>query len=184
MDRINKFLEKVTALEDGTILNKATGKEIKQYLGKSGYMYVFIDKVGFVPIHQLVAATFIPKTGLNPDGTKIVGLYEVNHKDKDRTNNKLENLEWCDRSYNLKYSDIRKNRPDLSKKVFAWNPDTDEYCVYPSLREAARKNEVGPSNLYNHIKTGKSYYGIYLFYMGDSTAEEFHDYIKVLFQNS
>lgn len=183
MNKINDFLEKVTVLEDGTILNKETGKQLTQYLGNSGYMYVAI-KGCFVLVHRLIATAFLPKTGINPDGTPIVGEYQVNHKDKDRTNNKLENLEWCDRSYNLKYSDIRKNRPDLSKKVFVWNIETDDYSVYPSLRELSRNREVGISTLYYHIKTGKAYKNTYLFYMGDSTAEEFHEYIKELFQNS
>ena len=183
MSRIEKILEKVTVLEDGTILNKPAGKELKQYLGKSGYMYAFIDKVGFVPVHQLVATTFLAKTGINPDGTAIVGRYEVNHKDKDRINNKLENLEWCDKSYNLKYSDIRKNRPDLSKNVFMWNPDTDEYHVYPSLREVARQNGIYASTLHYHLTKGKKYNGFYLFYMGDSTEEEYHNYIKQLFES-
>ena len=183
MSRIDKFLEKVTVLKDGTVLNKETGKELKQYLTKFGYMYIFINKVGFVPVHQLVAATFLTKTGFNPDGTAIVGEYEVNHKDKNRTNNKLENLEWCDRSYNLRYSDIKKNRPDLSKRVFVWNPETDNYLVYPSLREVSRKNNVAISTLHYYVKTGKPYCGSYLLYMGDSTEEEYHNYIKQLFES-
>ena len=183
MSRIEKILEKVTVLEDGTVLNKTSGKEIKQYLGKSGYMYAFIDKVGFVPVHQLVATEFLTKTGINPDGTIIEGRYEVNHKDKDRTNNKLENLEWCDRSYNLRYSGIRKNRKDLSKRVFVWNPETDNYLVYPSLREVSRKNNVAISTLHYYVKTGKPYCGSYILYMGDSTEEEYHNYIKQLFES-
>lgn len=182
MSRIDKFLEKVTVLEDGTILSKKTGKELKQYLGKNGYMYVG-NSAGIMLVHQLVATMFIPKTGINPDGTAIVGEYEVNHKDKDRTNNKLENLEWCDRSYNLRYSNIRKNRPDLSKGVFMWNPDTDEYCVYPSLREVARQNDAYVSTLHYNLTKGKKYNGFYLFYMGDSTEEEYHNYIKQMFES-
>lgn len=182
MSRIDKFLEKVTVLENGTILNKSTGKELKQYLGKNGYMYV-CNSAGIMLVHQLVATVFLHKTGINPDGTAIIGRYEVNHKDKDRTNNKLENLEWCDRSYNLKYSEIRKNRPDLSKNVFMWNPDTDEYHVYPSLREVARQNGIYASTLHYHLTKGKKYNGFYLFYMGDSTEEEYHNYIKQLFES-
>lgn len=182
MSRIDKFLEKVTVLKDGTILNKSTGKELKQYLGKNGYMYV-CNSAGIMLVHQLVATVFLPKTGINPDGTAIIGRYEVNHKDKDRTNNKLENLEWCDRSYNLRYSDIKKNRPDLSKRVFVWNPETDNYIVYPSLREVSRKNNVAISTLHYYVKTGKPYCGSYLLYMGDSTEEEYHNYIKQLFEN-
>lgn len=45
-------------------------------------------------IHRLVAEAFIP----NPNNYK-----EVNHKDSNPENNRVDNLEWCDRRYNLDY---------------------------------------------------------------------------------
>ena len=50
-------------------------------------------------VHRLVAAAFIP----NP-----LGHAEVNHKDEDGLNNDIGNLEWCDTSYNVHYS---QNKP-------------------------------------------------------------------------
>jgi len=54
-------------------------------------------------IHRLVAETFLP----NPDN-----LPEVNHKDKNTKNPKLENLEWCTRKDNLydSYKTMSPNR--------------------------------------------------------------------------
>ena len=45
-------------------------------------------------IHRLVAEAFIP----NPNNYK-----EVNHIDSNSLNNKVDNLEWCDRKYNIEY---------------------------------------------------------------------------------
>ena len=64
-------------------------------------------------IHRLVAKTFIP----NP-----YNLPQVNHKDEDKTNNCVENLEWCTQSYNMNYNDGQKRRAasrdyeEISKK--------------------------------------------------------------------
>lgn len=46
-------------------------------------------------VHRLVAETFIP----NPDN-----LGEVNHIDCNKSNNRVENLEWCSRNGNLQHS--------------------------------------------------------------------------------
>ena len=74
-----------------------TGKEGIMKLTKdgNGYLQVQLHKDGKVKecrVNRLVAQAFLE----NPDN-----LPEVNHKDKNRSNNKLENLEWCDRKYNL-----------------------------------------------------------------------------------
>ncbi len=49
-------------------------------------------------IHKLVANTFIP----NPNN-----LMEINHIDEDKTNNRVDNLEWCTHLYNMNYGSIR-----------------------------------------------------------------------------
>ena len=53
-----------------------------------GYLGVILSKNGETKpckVHRLIAEAFIP----NPDN-----LPEVNHKDEDKTNNSVENLEW------------------------------------------------------------------------------------------
>jgi hypothetical protein len=65
---------------------------------KNGYPAVNLFKDGKQKhhyIHRLVAEAFVP----NPDN-----LPEVNHKDCDKTNNQVSNLEWCDRHWNLQHS--------------------------------------------------------------------------------
>lgn len=59
-------------------------------------------------VHRLVANAFIP----NPDK-----LPEVNHKDENRTNNNVNNLEWCDRKYNENYGTKRQRQSTKNARV-------------------------------------------------------------------
>lgn len=76
---------------------------LKQYFdGKGNYLFVGLHRDGKVKlrnVHRLVAEVFIP----NPDR-----LPQVNHKDECKTNNRVENLEWCSRSYNSRYGGSRE----------------------------------------------------------------------------
>lgn len=74
------------------------GKVLKIRTDKKGYAVVCLSKEGkqkVGKVHRLVAQTFIP----NP-----LDLPQVNHKDGCKTNNCVDNLEWCDNSYNQKHA--------------------------------------------------------------------------------
>ena len=71
---------------------------------RNGYVYVWLNKNGagkFIRVHKLVAETF-----LNNDSNYT----DINHKDYNRTNNNVTNLEYCTRSYNIKHSYENNNR--------------------------------------------------------------------------
>lgn len=66
-------------------------------LKRDGYLSVHLSegKADFHPaVHRLVAQAFIE----NPDN-----LPQVNHKDENKTNNRVDNLEWCTNLYNTRY---------------------------------------------------------------------------------
>ena len=73
------------------------GKVLSPEKNTRGYLSVVLSYNGkhkTITVHRLVAQAFLP----NPDN-----LPEINHKDEDKTNNNVTNLEWCDHKYNVNY---------------------------------------------------------------------------------
>ena len=81
----------------GNIKSLRTNKLVKAFKNTKGYCQVSLwnnnVKKMFV-VHRLVAQEFIP----NPNN-----LLQVNHKDEDKKNNNVDNLEWCSVKYNCNY---------------------------------------------------------------------------------
>lgn len=73
----------------------------KPRITKDGYLQIGLHKNGIETkflIHRLVAETFIP----NPNN-----FLEINHKDENKQNNCISNLEWCDHKYNMTYGTMQ-----------------------------------------------------------------------------
>ena len=84
------------------------GRILKPQKYRGGYLDVALSKNGIVKrgkIHRLVASAFIPNPNNYP---------QVNHKDENKTNNAVSNLEWCDSKYNNNYGS--KNERVAEKK--------------------------------------------------------------------
>lgn len=71
---------------------------LKGTVTKKGYVYVHLTakngKAVKERLHRLVALTFLD----NPDNLPV-----VNHKDENKLNNSVDNLEWCSHKYNCNY---------------------------------------------------------------------------------
>lgn len=83
---------------------------------KQGYLRVVLSKNNercTCSVHRLVAETFIP----NP-----LNLPCVNHKDENKSNNHVDNLEWCSVGYNNTYgTKIENTKRKLSKTVYQYD---------------------------------------------------------------
>ena len=115
------------------------GKLLTLVKDKGGYLRARLYKnkkqTSFL-VHRLVALAFIP----NPENKAT-----VNHKDENKLNNFVDNLEWATSAENNLYgshcqkiSKALRNREDTSKKIKC--VETGE--IYPSISEAARKNSA------------------------------------------
>ena len=122
---------------DGNVFSKR--KKLKQS-NRNGYLCVTLCNNGFcksINVHRIIAQAFIP----NPENK-----LQVNHKNGIKTDNRVENLEWCTNKENAThaianglYKPPVKNRLDLSKKVYQYDKDFILIKEYPSVNEAARQ---------------------------------------------
>ena len=171
---------------------------LKQSVKKNGYLSVPLqvnkNKKNFM-VHRLVAAAYLPEKN---------GNLHVNHKDENKSNNNIENLEWCTQKYNNNYGSrneriskankgkIIGDRPDLSvifksmvsngafgaKKVY--KVDMQDYSiitVYDSISQAAKDNNLFKTQISRRLSLySKSINGYY--YLNKASLAELQEHFK------
>lgn len=147
---IDRFIERSN--QWGKYIQKYKGKILKNVLHPNGYFRVDIQGKLF-SVHRLVAENFI----LNKDISK-----EVNHKDGNKLNNHVDNLEWVTHSENIRHADRTglRNMPkgenhasygrisSKSKKVI----DTGTGKIYSGAKEASIEIGMKYINLNNRLR--------------------------------
>lgn len=147
----------------------SNGKILTPCNSGRGYYYVELWKYGKrkrCKIHRLVATAFIP----NPNN-----LPEVNHKDENKRNNYLGNLEWCSQAYNLAYG-TRVER--ISIPVVQLDKKGNFVSEFESLTEASKITDIAISSICNccqHKKSFKSAGGFIFLYKDEYTARTQQD---------
>ena len=117
-----------------------SGKEgiLKLRKDKDGYLQLQLHKEGECKdykVHRLVGQTFLEN---------LEGLPEINHKDEDKTNNCVENLEWCSSEYNKNYGTRNKRvSKSLSKPLMC--VETNE--IFNSAQEAQEQTGIDASSI-------------------------------------
>jgi len=157
-----RTLDRVTSSEKRTRFQK--GRILKQSYNGNGYLKVNIPingKQASKRVNRLVAQTFIHN---------IDNLPQVNHRDCNRTNNHVENLEWCDNLYNVKYRE--KYGKTQSKPLLAINLATLEVSQFQSQSEASQELGVNKGNINSVIKGNRKQAGGYYFVNADDNDIE------------
>ena len=122
-----------------------------------GYTFVHLqNNSGRKPyrVHRLVAEAFIP----NPNN-----LSEVNHKDENKQNNRIDNLEWCDAKYNVNYGSghtrsCLSRRVCNTKAILQYDLDGNLLREFYSISEASRVLDISMGSILDCLKrrTNKS----------------------------
>lgn len=126
--------EKIWAIKDGYLVNRDGSiyalnwcntrimRKVIQKTTPYGYLY-FQNNKKYTLSHRFVAECFIS----NPDNLPC-----INHKDENKKNNCVDNLEWCDRKYNNNYGTRNKR---ISKTTYQYTKDGVFVKKWNSLSE-------------------------------------------------
>lgn len=130
----------------GRVKSLKYGKERILKPGKSsnGYLAVNLlkkNKTKSITVHRLVCEAFLQ----NP-----YNLSDINHRNEIKTDNRLENLEYCDRRYNVNYGKGNERRSktlinDKKKSKPVMCIETGK--IYPSTMEVQRQFGFSQSNI-------------------------------------
>lgn len=134
--------------ENGNVFSKRRNKILSPKINRDGYLRIQIwnkNKCEFVGIHRLIAETFIP----NPENKPF-----INHKNGDKQNNRVENLEWCTQKENIQHSlkmglskPSPRNWKRLSKPVDQFDLNGNYIKTFPSQIEVERQLGISHTNI-------------------------------------
>lgn len=117
-------------------LQEVPMKIIKPYISKkNGYVYVYLCNDGKnknFRLHKLVAETFLDNQNK---------YNQINHIDGNKQNNRVDNLEWCDSSYNIKDMYKRKGKYDNDKIIM------EKYKELKSCNKVAKLFNMSGENV-------------------------------------
>ncbi len=112
-------------------------KILKPYPDTKKYLIVDLKRNGkrdTRKVHRLVASAFIANENHYP---------QVNHKDENKQNNNVENLEWCTAQYNTTYGTAKSRMAEkMRKKVVQVSASGAIVNQWDSMQEAAKDLKV------------------------------------------
>lgn len=151
------FVGRLQAHPDGRIRHTATQQEYSRRRNRKNYVEVRVKIQGKAikrRVHRLIAQTFLP----NPNS-----LPEVNHKDCDKENCAVDNLEWCTKRHNIMHWHTHGPEEQLARRggpvgVVEIHPLLGE-IQYGSILEASRVVGGSYAGLWAAVKAGRQFRG-------------------------
>lgn len=152
---ISGFEGRYEVSNHGRVRNSQKMRLLKPKPSGAGYRAVALGYGNDRSVHRLVAIAFIP----NPEGKP-----QVNHRDGDKTNNHVSNLEWSTRSENLKHAydmglldgtacknPVSGYEHPSSRPVVMSSDDGRIRIHYPSITQASKQTGVDYSTIHGAL---------------------------------
>lgn len=131
----------------GRIRNKITGNILKGCINTKGYVRISLTYYKTKKFaHVLILESFYKRPFNNA---------QVNHIDEDKTNNKLDNLEWVTNKQNANHGTrIARVTEQIKKPVFCITNNTE----YKSIKDAGNLLGISPSSICNQLQGRLGYH--------------------------
>lgn len=142
----------------GNVYSHYSKRLLKPKIDKDGYKEVALSRNGktkYFRVHRLVAITFIP----NPNNYPL-----VNHKDENKANNAINNLEWCTTKYNDNYGsrNLKISQTKQTRPVLQIDDRGNTVAQYRGVKEAMKKTGVNRNSIREVIRGNRKTAGGYV----------------------
>ena len=139
-----RSLERDVFSPNGIVMRHIEEKILVPALNGRGYLFVVLHKNGKkknIKVHRLVAEAFIP----NPENKS-----QINHKNEVKTDNFVDNLEWCDAQYNINFG----TRIERQKQTFKDN------CKSGKIKRVKKVFCVELNKTFDYAKSAEEELGV------------------------
>ena len=135
--------------ENGTVYNIKKCTKLKPYAAKNSYVRVQMVSDNKTSkkeyLHRIIAKTFIP----NPNNYEI-----INHKNLDKQDNRIENLEWCTQQQNMIHNADNKS---FKRKVMQLDTKHNIINTFDSIKQASISLNINNTSII-HCCAGRAKY--------------------------
>lgn len=141
----------------GKVRNDKKMSLLEGYVANNGYRMVHlryrIDKM--CSVHRLVMKAFCPIQDMD--------VLQINHKDGNKLNNNIDNLEWSTALENMRHSFINSLQSKQLRQCYAYDLDGDYIAEYESVADASRELKIDAANIFRCINEEQSHIHQYQF---------------------
>lgn len=140
---IKDYKDRYLVSDTGLVFSKLSDRLLTPKTDRYGYLTVGLSRNGktkYRTIHRLVAIAFIP----NPDD-----LPTVNHKDENKLNNRVDNLEWATVRENDNYGTRNERMANTKKRnpIAQYDSDMTLIRVHSGIKDAQRTTGVNRNSI-------------------------------------
>lgn len=155
---IKGFEDRYTVSDTGLVFSKLSGRLLTPKVDRYGYEVVALSrnrKMWHATVHRLVAMTFIP----NPHSLPC-----VNHKDENKRNNRVDNLEWVTVKENDNYGTRNQRMAESKKKrpIAQYDMSMNLIRIHPGVKDAHRNTGVNRNSIRDVCQKRRSSAGGYI----------------------